>query len=165
MKNCIIGTLTFLLIFVCSGNLFADPLDPPTPEPDRFNLVMNDEAVLDTETGLIWSASNIEYDSSEEMDWYDAQTACYKTVINGHMGWRLPTVEELTTIIDISESDPALPSGHPFSDAASSYYWSSTPDARYIDFAWRVSFSDGDVYSGNKPNTYYVRAVKKSDSD
>jgi hypothetical protein len=35
---------------------------------------------------------------------------------------------------------PTLPSGHPFSNVQSSFYWSATTVASNNDFAWSVGF-------------------------
>ena len=38
----------------------------------------------------------------------------YNKNVGGRGGWRLPTVEELRSLIDLRRAIPALPSGHPF---------------------------------------------------
>jgi hypothetical protein len=85
---------------------------------------MNDEAVLDLETGLVWARSPREtkiYRANEE--------ECM--AIGGRLGWRLPSVEEILTLIDPSKpfGQPRLPSSHPFVLTGSGEYkfWTSTP--------------------------------------
>jgi hypothetical protein len=72
--------------------------------------------------------------------------------LGNRLGWRLPTVNELASLVDPSRSDPALPAGHPFNDVQlSDHYWSATTDSRDLDNRWVVGFfSDGDV--GNARN-------------
>jgi hypothetical protein len=74
--------------------------------------------------------------------------------------WRLPNINELNSLVDFAHFNPSLPSGHPFTNVANSFYWSSSPYANYSDGAWGVNFGyGGDSYSG-KSSSYYVRAVR-----
>jgi hypothetical protein len=50
-----------------------------------------------------------------------------------------------------SPADPALPSGHPFSNIQSYDYWSATTNASLATFAWGVSFYYGVVASIDGP--------------
>ena len=47
--------------------------------------------------------------------------------------------------MDPTQTDPALPEGHPFSNVQSSYYWSSATCADVPDGAWDVYFYNGNV--------------------
>jgi hypothetical protein len=60
--------------------------------------------------------------------------------------WRLPNLNELESLVDISASNPAVSLGSPFINVSNGIYWSSTsyfggqggsPDA------WTIRFSDG----------------------
>ena len=113
---------------------------------ERFTLVLNDEAVLDNETGLVWDKSP----DTTELIWSNACAYCYIKDEGGRKGWRPPTIEELASLVDSSQSDPALPAGHPFIGVQSSnVYWSSTPTAGVpgtpTSFVWSVSFGNGDL--------------------
>jgi len=93
----------------------------------------------------------------------------------GHNDWRLPTAEELATLVDRSEADPSVDTAlntpacltsclNVFDPAcsctASSYYWSSTTYAYYPEDAWFVEFFVGSDYSADKSAPLYVRAVR-----
>jgi len=81
----------------------------------------NSEAVLDRETGLVWERSP----STTLVRYFDATRHCSQdTKAGNRMGWRLPSLHELTSLIDPTAS--FLPAGHPFSDVQSSAYWSAT---------------------------------------
>jgi len=127
------------------------------PAADRFKLVMNnDEAVLDRETGLVWDKSP----STTKMSWISARSHCYKKEVGGRKGWRLPAIEELASLVDTSQSNPALPAGHPFTNVQSSVYWSSSTVAGDASYAWIVSFGSGLVRSRDKSLDVYVWCVR-----
>src|SRR6478736_8005312 len=69
-------------------------------------------AVLDRETGLVWEQSP----STALMVWGRAQVRCTQLVTGGRGGWRLPTVQELGSLVDLSVPGSSLPGGHPFAD-------------------------------------------------
>ena len=75
--------------------------------------------------------------------------------------WRLPNLRELQSLIDYGRFSPALPSGHPFLNVQSDYYWSATTFANDAGYAWYVRLNVGSVYIGNKTtDTYYVWPVR-----
>lgn len=99
---------------------------PDSCNSARFRCVMNDQAVLDRETGLVWMRS-----PSWADDWWGAVDACRIFDFAGRSGWRLPAVQELAALLDKSRifPNPSLPLGNPFtlSDAD---YWSATTNAQ-----------------------------------
>jgi hypothetical protein len=94
----------------------------------------NSEAVLDRETGLVWerSPSSASLDILLPPGQFGGATAwerCIGLIIAGRMGWRVPSIQELTSLIDRSQRDPALPAGHPFLNVQLGpfvLYWSAT---------------------------------------
>jgi Protein of unknown function (DUF1566) len=74
----------------------------------------------------------------------------------------LPTIEELASLKDTVNTNPALPSGHPFDTSAvqSSFYWSSTTNGGNASLAWFVGFNFGDVINGIKGSDRYVWCVR-----
>jgi hypothetical protein len=77
-----------------------------------------------------------------------------------HTDWRLPNRNELNSLVDAGNYDPALTSGHPFSNVQSSFYWSSTTIASNTDFAWSVLMYYGYVFYTNKTTSNYVWPVR-----
>ncbi len=132
------------------------------PAAERFKLVMNNEAVLDRETGLVWEKSPYWTGDPEttQMIWEYACTHCYIREVGGRKGWRLPTIEELASLVDTSQSDPALPAGHPFTNVQSNVYWSSTTYANFVSFARSVQFINGVVGSNPKTAERFVWCVR-----
>jgi len=133
------------------------------PASDRFQLVMGSAAVLDKETGLVWEQS-----PSAEADWVGAQLHCNNSAVGNRKGWRLPTIQELASLVDPTQFDPALPGGHPFSNVRASHaYWSATTSALNSSTAWFMNFQTGSVsiasagvFTSDKPSTNFVWCVR-----
>jgi hypothetical protein len=119
--------------------------------------VFQDAGVLDKETGLVWAESP----NTTTKIWDEALYYCYNLILGGRKGWRLPTVEELESLVDPNEISPALPGGHPFNNVQSSYYWSSTTYAGDTCYAWTVDMRNGGVINRHKVNhVNYIRPVR-----
>ena len=75
----------------------------------------------------------------------------------GYGDWRLPTRNEVQSLVDYSRWNPATA----FPQTAASGYWSSTAAVNATSNAWFVDFSDGGVYDYDKASDdWYVRAVR-----
>ena len=126
----------------------------------RFVLVLDDEAVLDRETGLVWERDTRLFDGvAFTYTWEQAHGYCNMKYVGFRAGWRLPTIYELSTLLDPS-NDPALPEGHPFTNVHSGYYWSTTSHITLDHLAWAVNFSNGVNQAKAKTEMYWVRAVR-----
>jgi hypothetical protein len=109
-------------------------------DSSRFRCVMNGEAVLDRETGLVWTRVV----NGSLRFWVDALDYCsVDEMSGGRLGWRLPKLEELLSLQDRSQPAPRLPTGHPFVGVTLNAYWSATTTWRWTDFANAAWFGDG----------------------
>jgi len=125
-----------------NGPYYATPSwDQTLPSGTRFIILSNfaSNAVLDRETGLVWERSP----ATTTNTWYNSLDACANLALGGRKGWRLPSVQELASLVDPSVTNPALPSGHPFLNVQSAIYWAGA--IRVAAAPWVVNFSTGAV--------------------
>lgn len=112
-------------------------------------------AVTDVKTRLTWQQAT----SSTTYTQADAARICATLSLNGG-GWRLPTVKELVTLVDVSVGSGPTIDSTAFPDTPSGPFWSSTPSAEAAGVAWAVYFSGGNAYSDEVSNSDYVRCVR-----
>ncbi|MGD9971511.1 MAG: alpha/beta fold hydrolase [Desulfatirhabdiaceae bacterium] len=118
-----------------------------------------DGTVTDSSTGLTWQQET----PDNAMTWKNALAYCEGLSLGGHSDWRLPTINELRSLVDYSRYNRAINTTY-FPDTAASWYWSSTTYASNTYLAWFVDFSYGYGNKYNKSNNYYVRAVRGGQS-
>jgi uncharacterized protein DUF1566 len=160
----LIGIVALLIVvpLAAAGDRTFPSWDKQINTPERFKVLGDfaDAAVLDRETGLVWEQSP----STSNFTWVDALTHCYFLEVGGRKGWRLPTIEELASLVNTSNSSPALPTGHPFalpkSVQETGYYWSATTDANINSNAYLVSFVSGDLNIFTKTFTTHLWCVR-----
>ena len=138
-----------------NGPYYATPSWDQKITTGRFVILANwnSEAVLDRETGLVWHRSP----STNTVNWFLARNSCNTLAVGHRRGWRLPTIQELASLIDADPANadsPRLPIGHPFLNIQPSAYWSATifesatePGPSFL--GWHVFFSNGTVGSGS----------------
>ena len=122
----------------------------------------------DNVTGLIWELKTDDGSIHDKDDGYRLQNAqdvfiaqLNSNSFGGYSDWRMPTVKELSWLVNSDIPYPGLTIDTAwFPHTVSSNYWSSTTYADYTYFAWRVYFYYGYVNYLNKSYSYYVRAVR-----
>ena len=99
------------------------------------------DAILDKETGLVWEKSP----QTTTARWSVARRTCIEKTVGGQKGWRLPSMPELTSLVDpsIAPPGPTLPPGHPFLAVRSAVYWSATRVGEDPRGSWGVHFGLG----------------------
>jgi hypothetical protein len=141
--------------------------------------------VKDNVTGLIWENKTNDgtiHDKNKTFTWYDSNSATnggyagtpgdgtdtedfIRALNSAHFGgysdWRLPTINELDSIVncDIPYPGPTINAAY-FPNTVSSLYWASTTGAYSTSDAWGVNFGNGNDSMPSKSYSYYVRAVR-----
>ncbi len=131
-----------------------------------------DGTVKDNLTGLMWAK---DANLGGSMYWNSAINYANNLTLGSdgcgvsYTDWRLPNVNELQSLLDLGNAEPALSSGHPFINVQTyppkPIYWSSTTVAIRTYEAWRVDV--GEFYSGSasKNVNHYVWPVRGPSPD
>jgi len=117
------------------------------PDP-RF--IDRQEAVQDRLTGLYW-LKNADV-SSRAMSWEESLYYVKELALPSpekFMQWRLPTINELESLVDCANHTPALPDRHPFENVRD-VYWSSTSSFFEPAWAWALYLNKGATGVGFK---------------
>jgi len=130
-----------------------------------------DGTVTDTRTGLMWkqclegqSGADCE-GTAGQFNWDDAmkipQRLNQRGGFSGYHDWRVPTRDELKSLVRHGRTSPAICT-EAFPNAPDSYVWSGSPNASNASFAWCVYFGDGYYYCdcGLRSYNYGVRLVR-----
>jgi hypothetical protein len=147
-----------VVVFASVGAAKPPSWDTIKSGKSRFKVIFNGEAVWDKETGLVWEQSP----DGTERTWNDAHNHCINRILSGRLGQRLPTVQELASLVDLNNPDgnPDLPPGHPFDNVQSSIYSSATTDASDASEAWLVHFGLALVATDDKAFKFLVWCVR-----
>ncbi len=114
--------------------------------------------VTDTKLGLMWQDNSKA--KSIKKKWSSAKSYCRNLTLAGHSDWRLPSYDELLTIVDYDRYKPAIMPG--FQNVASSRYWSSSEYVSDAEYAWNVNFKDGNAGDFTESDEGYVRCVREN---
>jgi hypothetical protein len=168
------------------GNYLINP--PSYTKLDENGNDLPDDAehwvmVRDNVTGLIWEVKTDDgsiHDKDNKYSWYDSNqetnggnagrpgegtdTEDFITTLNadnfgGYSDWRLPTVKEIASIVNMGRYYPAMEKTF-FPHVMSAFYWSSTSSAHSTGLAWGVYFYYGYDYYYARDSSYFVRAVR-----
>ena len=128
---------------------------------DRFKVLseFGDQAVLDKETALVWERTP----DTQPEQWVTAKFLCLNKVVGNRRGWRLPSIVELSTLVDPSVPEGTgvtLPAGHPFVGIQPAIYWSATSDSAVDGNAFLLVFSNGGVGGGPKSDALLFWCVR-----
>jgi Protein of unknown function (DUF1566) len=134
--------------------------DQPSRTPSSRYLVKGDE-VYDKKTDLTWQHCSVGQHWKEgagcvgvikQMTWDEAKSQAQN-------GWRLPSKDELTTLLAPNCSKPAINEEiFPDLELDKLWYWTSSENGSFL--AWLVNFADGNSNSYDRTDTGAVRLVR-----
>jgi len=138
--------------------------------PSQRFLDFGNGTIRDNLTGLIWTkdantpgpaactpgAAKISYDS------YLFVQCLNNNNYLGYDDWRIPNRKELQSLIDHSQSNPALPSDHFFTGVNLGMYWSSNTYVNQCNLGWAIDMNTGLVTESykNPTNDLHVWPVR-----
>jgi hypothetical protein len=110
--------------------------------------------VYDKSTKLTWQLDV----SATPLGWAAARDYCHELDL-ADGGWRLPSVNELQTLIDESSNDPAIDLTA-FPGTPSDYFWTSSVLPHFESFVWTVYFGYGLSTFFDVNQNHLVRCVR-----
>jgi hypothetical protein len=137
----------------------GDALQGLSWPPARFT-DNQDGTVTDQATGLVWLKNA---GALGQATWSAAITAATQ-LASGAAGladgskagdWRLPNLNELESLVDVSASGPALTPGNPFTGVSTGIYWTSTSywgGSAGSPSAWAIRMGDGRYVNDGATN-------------
>ena len=144
--------------FLCAVAMIAVIL--PTPADANApagRYTTSGGTVYDTKTKLTWQQTI----SSNSYAWADAKTYCAGVGSSlGGTGWRLPTLKELQSLVDYSQTISPRIDSTAFPGAPSLWAWSASPLAGSSSGAWDVYFGNGQTGFCGVSGTFNVRCVR-----
>jgi hypothetical protein len=139
--------------------------DENLPSTSRFTLLpaFNNEAVRDNNTGLVWERAP---GGPAANGWAQAAFFSLTKIVGGTMGWRLPSIVELRSVMDPALPAPYVPTSV-FGPSVGSIFWSATTVADDPSRAWFLDFIMGamanDVKTSNIQSYWCVRGPMNAD--
>lgn len=152
----------------------------PAPDPvqpsiivkqllDHRYLNQGDNTILDTQTQLHWmrlSLGQVFDGKANSTDpkrytWQEALDAAHELNqqgFAGHKDWRVPSIDELKTLVERGKK-PAI-NHEAFPSTPASLYWSSSLANNANHAAWAVYFYGGNAHWYGKTSYYFVRLVR-----
>lgn len=111
--------------------------------------------VYDTKTLLTWqqSAPDVAFDQAT------AKSYCSILSLNGR-GWRVPTIKELQTLFDPSQTTSPTIDGNAFPNTPVSDFWSASPAVGSLATAWALDFSLGICHQVDASQMLHLRCVR-----
>jgi hypothetical protein len=118
-----------------------------------------DGTVTDLNTGFMWQQGDSQNGVKRSKD--QAVKYCASLDLANHSDWRLPTIDELTSLVDvgIAHPGPTINTSY-FPECRSRYYWSSSRYMQDTNLAWHAYFTDGIVSAGDADRGWHVRCVR-----
>jgi hypothetical protein len=128
--------------------------------PGRYSIVNG--TVADLKTGLTWeqNISQIQYPMASSTE-TTAPAYCASLHLNGTAPWRLPTIKELLTLVDVKQGSPAIDTSA-FPSTPADFFYSATQATFLPGITWTVDFNTGLANGTTSAPNFkeYVRCVR-----
>jgi cysteine-rich repeat protein len=128
--------------------------NPGAPNPESYT-DNSDGTVTDNVTSLIWQQTP----PSETYTWANAVAYCTALVLAGQNDWRLPSLIELGSLVDVGQSNPSI-NGAIFPSTHGVFFWSASTVTSSSSNAPGVLFSTGQTFNVDVGQSGNVRCVR-----
>lgn len=146
--------LTILPLLFATAFVWALPVAPDSPAASQYTDIQPG-VVRDSVTGLEWQKDV----ATAAVPWTDARRYCSSLALVGTRDWRLPTIWELLSIVDLGAMNPAV-QADAFPATPPENFWSDTVCAGGATFRWIVMFDGGNVAYLFANSSALVRCVR-----
>jgi Protein of unknown function (DUF1566) len=133
---------------------------------DRFTYSTNGAEVTDTTTGLTWrrcsEGQQFSYDRCDGKPTehnFKGAIAHAKMQATPEATWRVPNINELSTLVEKRVRNPSIDT-NVFPNTAANRYWSSSAHETDVTQGMIVYFNDGHVVKYHQNNKAHVRLVR-----
>ncbi len=117
------------------------------------------EVVGDSFNALMWQ--DTQFNAETKQDWQSAVDYCDDLEFAGYSDWKLPTIEQLRTIVDYSRFGSAISSKFENVGDGDIEYYSSTTYIPNGSNVWAMFFNEGVDSGYARTSSYYTRCVRK----
>jgi hypothetical protein len=139
----------------------------PKISPDRFQVSADGQEVIDQEKQLVWRrcVEGMRFEGGRclgepmPLVWASGHDWA-KGIPSSGSPWRMPTMNELGTMMDMSSHGSPLNAAL-FPDTPKAYVWSATVNDRTPTHAWAMLNTNGYMMSSWQTVTYYLRLVRE----
>ena len=149
------NTLLLFGAIIAIAVISTAPADAAAPA-GRY--VTTSTTVYDTKTKLTWQRTV----TTTGYSWADAKTYCASAAVSAILGGtgRLPTVKELTTLVDYAANPPPAIDLTAFPGTPAEVFWTSTAQLGSTSVAWIIDFGPGVTKTDIVTDMDDVRCVR-----
>jgi hypothetical protein len=125
----------------------------------RYTYTSTSVTVYDTKTKLTWQRAA----TATQYAMADAKTYCASAATAtalGGMGWRVPTLKELQSLVDFSKTAGPFIDLNAFPGTPADRVWSATVAAGTTGAGWYVSFLNATSSTSGSTMPFYVLCVR-----
>lgn len=161
-------TVLAMILAVAANSTQANCRDDITPStPDKDFTVHSNGTVTHITTGLMWMRCSLgqswvvttcsDTNDATLHNWEDALKQARNHSFAGYSDWRLPSKNELASLVEQRCHKPAINS-MVFPNTPNDYFWSSSPVDQ--NNSWQVLFATGHVLPGYRINNLSEKIVR-----
>ena len=136
----------------------------------RFTISSDGQEVTDTTTKLVWRrcAEGLRWDGKAcsgklmTFKYSQAKDAAADAAKKDSKAWRIPTKDELVTLVDMTTKKKPRIDAKAFPQTPSQPFWAMRPGSDDDLNAWLVNFANGKVHGNAGQRKFPLRLVRAS---